>query len=80
MNVDTYVQDFNRMSQGMDLDGYRWTTGDVANLSSSKQCQDCDPMGNRPVLFPGELDELYEELKTDKVNRWFEGFGDLPKA
>lgn len=54
--------------------------GDAANLSSLRQCQDYDPTYKRTILIRNKLDKYYDDLTTDNVNRWLEGFGDLPKA
>mmetsp|Transcript_51895 Transcript_51895/g.123516 ORF Transcript_51895/g.123516 Transcript_51895/m.123516 type:complete len:737 (+) Transcript_51895:165-2375(+) len=54
--------------------------GDAANLSSLRQVQDYDPTYKRTILVRNKLDKYYGDLTGDNVNKWLEGFGDLPKS
>jgi len=53
--------------------------GDAANLSSLRRCMDFDPQLKRTILIRNKLDKYYDDLTSDNVNKWLEGFGDLPK-
>mmetsp|Transcript_47732 Transcript_47732/g.104038 ORF Transcript_47732/g.104038 Transcript_47732/m.104038 type:complete len:728 (-) Transcript_47732:125-2308(-) len=53
--------------------------GDAANLSSLKRVSECDPQYKRTILIRNKLDKYYGDLDPGNVNKWLEGFGDLPK-
>merc|ERR1712139_609777 len=40
--------------------------------------EDVDPSYKGTVLVRNKLDKYYRDLNRDNVNRWCEGFGDLP--
>merc|ERR1712190_52543 len=54
--------------------------GDAANLSSLRRVQACDPAYERTVLIRTKLDKYLGDLTSDNVNKWLEGYGDLPKT
>jgi len=56
-----------------------WEAGDAANLPSLRKVAEKDSQFNRTVLIRNKLDKYYGDLNTDNVNKWLEGFGDLPK-
>jgi GTP-binding protein EngB required for normal cell division len=53
--------------------------GDAANLSSLRRVADCDPEYRRTILVRNKLDKYYDDLSSDNVNKWLEGYGDLPR-
>jgi len=54
--------------------------GDAANLSSLRRVSEYDPEYKRTILIRNKLDKYYGDLNGDNVNKWLEGFGDLPKS
>jgi hypothetical protein len=53
--------------------------GDAANLAALRRVQEHDPQYKRTILVRNKLDKYYGDLSSDNVNKWLEGFGDLPK-
>mmetsp|Transcript_64829 Transcript_64829/g.186525 ORF Transcript_64829/g.186525 Transcript_64829/m.186525 type:complete len:730 (+) Transcript_64829:79-2268(+) len=53
--------------------------GDAANLSSLRRVSEADPDYKRTLLVRNKLDKYYNDLDPNNVNKWLEGFGDLPK-
>jgi len=52
--------------------------GDAATMSSLARCRNLDPRFERTVLIRNKLDKYYKDLTPDNVNKWVDGFGDLP--
>mmetsp|Transcript_43829 Transcript_43829/g.124976 ORF Transcript_43829/g.124976 Transcript_43829/m.124976 type:complete len:731 (+) Transcript_43829:75-2267(+) len=53
--------------------------GDAAGFSTLGKCKQVDPSYRRTILIRNKLDKYYGDLTNDNINRWLEGFGDLPK-
>jgi len=53
--------------------------GDAANLSSLRRVSEADPHYKRTILIRNKLDKFCSDLDAQNVNKWLEGFGDLPK-
>lgn len=51
---------------------------DAATMSSLQKCRLLDPRFERTILIRNKLDKYYKDLTTDNVNKWVDGFGDLP--
>jgi len=52
--------------------------GDAAGFSTLGKCKQVDPSYRRTILVRNKLDKYYGDLTADNINRWLEGFGDLP--
>lgn len=52
--------------------------GDAANMSVLQRCREIDPEFERTVLIRNKLDKYYGDLDENNVNKWVEGFADLP--
>jgi len=53
--------------------------GDAATMASLAKCRNVDPKFERTVLIRNKLDKYYKDLTTENVNKWVDGFGDLPE-
>merc|ERR1719436_440692 len=53
--------------------------GDAATMSSLARCRNLDPKFERTILIRNKLDKYYKDLTNDNVNKWVDGFGDLPE-
>jgi len=51
---------------------------DAATMSTLARCRQIDPGFQRTILIRNKLDKYYNDLTAENVNRWVEGFGDLP--
>lgn len=51
---------------------------DAATMSTLARCREIDPKFERTVLIRNKLDKYYSDLTNDNVNKWIDGFGDLP--
>merc|ERR1712032_1191802 len=51
---------------------------DAANMSTLARCRDIDRDFKRTILIRNKLDKYYNDLTTENVNNWVEGFGDIP--
>jgi len=51
---------------------------DAATMSSLQKCRSLDPKFERTVLIRNKLDKFYNDLTTENVGKWVDGFGDLP--
>jgi len=51
---------------------------DAANMSTLARCRELDPKFERTILIRNKLDKYYKDLTADNVNKWVEGFGDIP--
>eukprot|EP00812_Abedinium_dasypus_P012380 NODE_58_length_2325_cov_377.525551.p1 GENE.NODE_58_length_2325_cov_377.525551~~NODE_58_length_2325_cov_377.525551.p1 ORF type:complete len:726 (+),score=314.25 NODE_58_length_2325_cov_377.525551:3-2180(+) len=54
--------------------------GDAATMSTLSKCREIDPKFQRTVLIRNKLDKYYNDLTPDNVNKWADGFGDLPEG
>eukprot|EP00931_Biecheleriopsis_adriatica_P109711 TRINITY_DN8397_c0_g1_i1.p1 TRINITY_DN8397_c0_g1~~TRINITY_DN8397_c0_g1_i1.p1 ORF type:complete len:732 (-),score=183.52 TRINITY_DN8397_c0_g1_i1:115-2310(-) len=52
--------------------------GDAAGFATLGKAKGVDPTYKRTVLIRNKLDKYYGDLTSDNVNKWLEGFGDLP--
>merc|ERR1719160_491102 len=52
--------------------------GDAATMSTLAKCREVDPKHERTILIRNKLDKYYTDLTADNVNKWVDGFGDLP--
>jgi GTP-binding protein EngB required for normal cell division len=53
---------------------------DAATMSTLQKCREIDPTFERTVLIRNKLDKYYNDLTQDNVNKWVDGFGDLPEG
>lgn len=53
---------------------------DAATMATLARCRQIDPKFERTVLIRNKLDKFYSDLTSDNVNRWVDGFGDLPET
>lgn len=51
---------------------------DAATMSTLAKCRNIDPKFDRTILIRNKLDKYYSDLTSDNVNRWVDGYGDLP--
>lgn len=54
--------------------------GDAAGFNTLAKCRSVDPNYRRTVLVRNKLDKYYSDLTTENVNKWLEGYGDLPQT
>ncbi|CAE8687587.1 unnamed protein product, partial [Polarella glacialis] len=52
--------------------------GDASTMSTLQKCREIDPKFQRTILIRNKLDKYYSDLTSDNVNKWVDGFGDLP--
>merc|ERR1712216_297879 len=52
---------------------------DAATMSTLAKCREIDPKFERTVLIRNKFDKYYSDLTPDNVNKWVDGFGDLPE-
>lgn len=52
--------------------------GDAAGFSTLGKCKSLDPNYKRTILIRNKLDKYYGDLTAENVNKWLEGYGDLP--
>lgn len=52
--------------------------GDAAGFASLTKCKQLDPSCRRTILVRNKLDKYYGDLTAENINKWLEGFGDLP--
>lgn len=53
---------------------------DAATMSTLAKCREIDPNFERTILIRNKLDKYYNDLTTDNVNKWVDGYGDLPTS
>lgn len=51
---------------------------DAATMSTLQRCRAVDPNFDRTVLVRNKLDKYYKDLTPDNINKWVDGFGDIP--
>eukprot|EP00928_Gymnodinium_smaydae_P052964 TRINITY_DN37078_c0_g1_i1.p1 TRINITY_DN37078_c0_g1~~TRINITY_DN37078_c0_g1_i1.p1 ORF type:complete len:730 (+),score=216.91 TRINITY_DN37078_c0_g1_i1:87-2276(+) len=52
--------------------------GDAAGFGTLARCREVDPSYRRTILVRNKLDKYYNDLTSDNINKWLDGFGDLP--
>jgi GTP-binding protein EngB required for normal cell division len=52
--------------------------GDAAGFATLGKCKQVDPSYRRTILVRNKLDKYYGDLTRETINKWLEGFGDLP--
>eukprot|EP00927_Polykrikos_kofoidii_P084560 TRINITY_DN8942_c0_g2_i1.p1 TRINITY_DN8942_c0_g2~~TRINITY_DN8942_c0_g2_i1.p1 ORF type:complete len:733 (-),score=131.75 TRINITY_DN8942_c0_g2_i1:338-2536(-) len=52
--------------------------GDASTLSTLQKCREIDPRFERTILIRNKLDKYYSDLTSANVNKWVQGFEDLP--
>eukprot|EP00931_Biecheleriopsis_adriatica_P092232 TRINITY_DN66045_c0_g1_i1.p1 TRINITY_DN66045_c0_g1~~TRINITY_DN66045_c0_g1_i1.p1 ORF type:complete len:730 (+),score=175.60 TRINITY_DN66045_c0_g1_i1:59-2248(+) len=52
--------------------------GDAATMATLGKCRQIDPKFQRTILVRTKLDKYYADLTPENVNKWVDGFGDLP--
>lgn len=52
--------------------------GDAAGYVTLGRCKQVDPSYRRTILVRNKLDKYYNDLTVENINKWLEGFGDLP--
>jgi|Transcript_39399 GTP-binding protein EngB required for normal cell division len=52
---------------------------DAATMSTLQRCRKWDQNFERTVLIRNKLDKYYSDLTMDNVNKWIEGYGELPE-
>mmetsp|Transcript_87342 Transcript_87342/g.255458 ORF Transcript_87342/g.255458 Transcript_87342/m.255458 type:complete len:726 (+) Transcript_87342:65-2242(+) len=53
---------------------------DAATMSTLQKCREIDPKFERTILIRNKLDKFYNDLTSDNVSRWVDGYGDLPES
>lgn len=53
---------------------------DAATMSTLARCREIDPKFERTILIRNKLDKYYDDLTSENVNKWVDGFGDLPDS
>lgn len=53
--------------------------GDAATMSTLAKAREIDPRFERTILIRNKLDKYYNDLTMDNINKWVDGFGDLPE-
>ncbi|CAJ1337985.1 unnamed protein product [Effrenium voratum] len=52
--------------------------GDAAGFATLGKAKQVDPTYKRTVLIRNKLDKYYGDLTPENINKWLEGYGDLP--
>mmetsp|Transcript_60592 Transcript_60592/g.141129 ORF Transcript_60592/g.141129 Transcript_60592/m.141129 type:complete len:727 (-) Transcript_60592:164-2344(-) len=52
---------------------------DAATMSTLQRCREVDPKFERTVLIRNKLDKYYNDLTSENVSKWVDGYGDLPQ-
>lgn len=52
--------------------------GDNSGFSSLSKCKAIDPNYRRTILIRNKFDKYYQDLNSENVNKWLQGYGDLP--
>merc|ERR1712137_1210248 len=52
--------------------------GDAAGFATLAKARDLDKSYRRTILVRNKLDKYYGDLTNDNINKWLDGFGDLP--
>eukprot|EP00927_Polykrikos_kofoidii_P084561 TRINITY_DN8942_c0_g3_i1.p1 TRINITY_DN8942_c0_g3~~TRINITY_DN8942_c0_g3_i1.p1 ORF type:complete len:747 (-),score=120.10 TRINITY_DN8942_c0_g3_i1:267-2507(-) len=53
--------------------------GDASTMSTLQKCREVDPRFERTILIRNKLDKYYSDLTSVNVNKWVQGFEDLPE-
>eukprot|EP00927_Polykrikos_kofoidii_P040977 TRINITY_DN3491_c0_g1_i1.p1 TRINITY_DN3491_c0_g1~~TRINITY_DN3491_c0_g1_i1.p1 ORF type:complete len:772 (-),score=124.81 TRINITY_DN3491_c0_g1_i1:507-2603(-) len=52
--------------------------GDASTLSTLQKCREIDPHFERTLLIRNKLDKYYSDITKANIDRWVQGFEDLP--
>eukprot|EP00928_Gymnodinium_smaydae_P005853 TRINITY_DN12027_c0_g1_i1.p1 TRINITY_DN12027_c0_g1~~TRINITY_DN12027_c0_g1_i1.p1 ORF type:complete len:743 (+),score=229.71 TRINITY_DN12027_c0_g1_i1:98-2326(+) len=52
--------------------------GDASTMSTLQKCREIDPRFERTILIRNKLDKYYDDLTSVNINKWVQGFEDLP--
>eukprot|EP00441_Pelagodinium_beii_P042627 CAMPEP_0197628104 /NCGR_PEP_ID=MMETSP1338-20131121/6514_1 /TAXON_ID=43686 ORGANISM="Pelagodinium beii, Strain RCC1491" /NCGR_SAMPLE_ID=MMETSP1338 /ASSEMBLY_ACC=CAM_ASM_000754 /LENGTH=727 /DNA_ID=CAMNT_0043199007 /DNA_START=37 /DNA_END=2220 /DNA_ORIENTATION=+ len=52
--------------------------GDAATMATLGKCREIDRDFRRTILVRTKLDKYFSDLTSENVNKWVDGFGDLP--
>lgn len=72
--VQKFMQDENNVMLCVE------EAGDNAGYSTLGMCKRLDPDYRRTILVRNKLDKYYGDLTAENVNKWLEGYGDLPST
>merc|ERR1719174_1715871 len=53
--------------------------GDASTMSTLQRCRELDPEFERTILVRNKLDKYFNDLTPANVNKWVQGFEDLPE-
>jgi len=53
--------------------------GDAAGFATLGRAKQVDPTYKRTILIRNKLDKYYGDLTPENINKWLEGYGDLPQ-
>ncbi|CAE7255259.1 dlpC [Symbiodinium necroappetens] len=53
--------------------------GDAAGFATLGKAKQVDPTYKRTILIRNKLDKYYGDLTPENINKWLEGYGDLPQ-
>eukprot|EP00927_Polykrikos_kofoidii_P084553 TRINITY_DN8942_c0_g1_i1.p1 TRINITY_DN8942_c0_g1~~TRINITY_DN8942_c0_g1_i1.p1 ORF type:complete len:745 (-),score=142.62 TRINITY_DN8942_c0_g1_i1:659-2893(-) len=53
--------------------------GDASTMSTLQKCREIDPRFERTILIRNKLDKYYSDLTAVNINKWVQGFEDLPE-
>lgn len=70
--VSRFMQDENNVMLVVE------EAGDSAGFSTLNRAKQVDPSYRRTILVRNKLDKYYGDLTAENINKWLEGFGDLP--
>jgi len=77
-NIENMVSEFMRDERNVMLCVEQ--AGDAATMSTLGKCRQLDPSFKRTILVRSKLDKYYADLTPDNINKWVDGFGDLPET
>jgi GTP-binding protein EngB required for normal cell division len=75
--IDTLVRKFMTTKNNVMLCVEQ--ASDAATMSTLGKCREIDPKFERTILIRNKLDKYYTDLTNENVNKWVDGFGDLPE-
>jgi GTP-binding protein EngB required for normal cell division len=76
-NIERLVEQFMRDKNNVMLCVEQ--AGDCSTMSTLERCRNIDPNFERTVLIRNKLDKYYPDLTSGNVNKWMQGFDDLPQ-
>jgi len=75
-NIENMVTGFMRDEKNVMLCVEQ--AADAATMSTLAKCRQLDTNFQRTILVRNKLDKYYDDLTPDNINKWVDGFGDLP--